>query len=241
MRRRAVTIVELLVVVAVLAILLGILLPTLRGGKRASRDTIDLANLRSIHQQFRLWGNDHQDRFVNAGVPPPGEPLTLSAGPGNGSVVGPYLMQGTYWPLILSAWGEPGTRSWHSQRTVIGAEWQFLGVGAQGGVFVRPSAFVYSFNLLTHPARWMPPACNTDSSELERYNTVVYWSSVAYPGRKGMMIDRSAEPDDAAASFVDGSARLFPAGRFSETAPGCLGGFFSPVIATPFGYLGVDE
>ncbi|MEM7807924.1 MAG: prepilin-type N-terminal cleavage/methylation domain-containing protein [Planctomycetota bacterium] len=63
---RAFTLVELLVVIGIIALLVGILLPTLSRARASAQKTVCLANLRSGHQTLVLYANDH-DLFVPLG------------------------------------------------------------------------------------------------------------------------------------------------------------------------------
>jgi prepilin-type N-terminal cleavage/methylation domain-containing protein len=62
---RAFTLVELLVVVAVIAILVGVILPALSGAREAGLRTANLNNLRSIGQGTAMYVNDHQHFFAH--------------------------------------------------------------------------------------------------------------------------------------------------------------------------------
>lgn len=59
-RARGFSLVELLVVLGVVALLIAIALPTVRGASRAARRTVCLNNLRSLQLATRMFTDDHQ-------------------------------------------------------------------------------------------------------------------------------------------------------------------------------------
>ncbi len=59
-RSRAFTLIELLVVIAIIALLIGILLPTLAGARNAAKATLDLANLRSLGQGLEMYVSEEE-------------------------------------------------------------------------------------------------------------------------------------------------------------------------------------
>ncbi len=67
--RRGFTLVEVLVVVAVIALLVGLLLPGLAMVRRASLVTSDLSNLRGLSVAHLAYQNANNERFVDVGLP----------------------------------------------------------------------------------------------------------------------------------------------------------------------------
>lgn len=61
--RRGFTLVELLVVVAIIAVLISILLPATRRAREAANRTVCLSNLRQFGLAFQLYANDHRNQI----------------------------------------------------------------------------------------------------------------------------------------------------------------------------------
>ncbi|MBX3317696.1 MAG: prepilin-type N-terminal cleavage/methylation domain-containing protein [Phycisphaeraceae bacterium] len=76
-RRGAFTLIELLVVIAILAILIGILIPSLGSARQTSRSLLCLSNLRQLSLGWSMYADDSRDVMV------PGRAPNLPGGAGN--------------------------------------------------------------------------------------------------------------------------------------------------------------
>jgi prepilin-type N-terminal cleavage/methylation domain-containing protein/prepilin-type processing-associated H-X9-DG protein len=98
-RRRAFTLVELLVVIGIIAVLIAILLPALAKAMESARATACASNLRQMHIYFYLYGGDNNHRGA---WPAPWEnnQPALDGTPRSNT----YWMQ---WPFVIGHWVVP--------------------------------------------------------------------------------------------------------------------------------------
>ena len=89
--RRGFTLVELLVVVAIVALLVGIALPAIAGARRAGRTAASASNLRQLGVGLRLYLNDYEQTLPQMRVNESGDPVKGSAGDNIGSLFGGKL------------------------------------------------------------------------------------------------------------------------------------------------------
>ena len=64
---RAFTIIELLVVIAIIALLIGILLPTLGKARQQARKCLELAATRTLGQVYHMYADDNDGSVLRAG------------------------------------------------------------------------------------------------------------------------------------------------------------------------------
>ncbi|MBI1368063.1 MAG: prepilin-type N-terminal cleavage/methylation domain-containing protein [Planctomycetes bacterium] len=80
MFRRAFTLVELLVVIAIIALLIGILMPSLSRARAVARDVVSTAGCKQMMQGYAAYADDHKGHFLFGYAPKfvNGVPITVN-------------------------------------------------------------------------------------------------------------------------------------------------------------------
>ena len=108
MRRKAFTLIELLVVIAVIAVLMGILMPSLRMAREQARSIVCSSNLKTLVLGYTLYAGDNNGKLVNghchvSGFDPKNPYWVMIPPNGESSTVEEkieYIKQGALWKYV---------------------------------------------------------------------------------------------------------------------------------------------
>lgn len=223
---RALTLLETMIAIAVIAVLLALLLPNIRGVRRQSEDAVNLSNMRQTMTDFAAWSNDNKGAMVNAGLPELGQSAWFygQVPPSNARFL--YRSQMYVWPRILYRWSGENSEAWHAATgpsTLNGdldlnrlpafadtSQWHDL-----------PSRFVYSETILTNSAIWQHRPKAMSSEEFASHYKVVRFDEIIAPAAKGVLILRedTADPPSWPTSFADGHAESRISTNFRQPVP----------------------
>jgi len=240
MRRHAFTLIELLVVIGVVAVLLGILAPSLARLRVSAYESKTLAQLRDLGVTIEIYLQSSRDTYPWR---TPGEPYFF-APPGTmtGSIStsdDPWALR-YLWPVLMhqtAPWSEHYL-SWMGSRPSLGDNrlpWQGDGVGSP-----QYPAYEYSNSFVGDPSCWMPsgraiarpirqPSVRFPSAKVLMFDASRSYLPIAFleDARRGVLLaDGSAalHHDSDATSPVENRLRpSFGASIYHDTQAGVLG------------------
>lgn len=250
-RRHGFSLVELLVTIAVIAILTGISIPILRGVFDRRRDTERVSNIRLTMVDFLTYANDKDGVAPNIGIPgidnssPWYEGMTTP-----GDMMPAYLAITASWPLYLNAHFGESHRFWHpppgpqlpDSLTEAGHTPDHYGAER---MLTMPSDYRYSLNFVTTTSLWEGSHFNLNAEDALPFAIRVRFDQSEFPSAKGVLIHQPMLTTGRRVSvaLVDGSAAMHAPEALLEAVPypfGAGGAPFDPVLGTRLGYAGRD-
>lgn len=214
---RGVTLIEVLIVIAIIGVLIGITVPALRGGRSAGGAVVSMANLRGIGVSLTFYAGANSDRypFIRGGEPvtvaPPqaGQPLLQCGFSPHWHLEGmwPVLMHDAApWPEHFESWLSPGLNRQRLWPMGCGLAPDSSGDG--GWVSYR-----YSNSFIAAPRVWSGQGDATEE-DIRPVRT----SEVDHPSSKVVMYDHDMayHPEELTIGtprpllFADGSASQRP-------------------------------
>jgi hypothetical protein len=240
--RKAITLLETLVLVAILAILLAMLLPEIGSAKEAAQRTASLSNLRQHCAVMTMHCTDNRERFPY--FLDPKATYTVLRHP---RVTDRFTFFSSHlcWNIALAGYYDDNP--FHDS---------FLPPGYQDGsiqVVDRVpvlTPYFYAHAFVASPDYWNPMTRTADRSQW----TPTRQDMVVHPSLKGLILDSWTHQGQRSfvnlprtpvgVGFVDGSARLVPRDGFLDYYPNGAGDlhypFPTPVMHTIDGVRGRD-
>ncbi len=258
--RHGFTLIELLVVIAIIGLLIGIILPALGGARTRARQTLSLANTRSIAQTFELYTGAHRvypfpgKVGEDAGLPDDVYSMKWYAPEGIAIIaISDIWPMATLWPALvadITPW-EEGFPTWVSPGRDKSLESIEDILGDREPTEVVSYEFAHGF--FARPRNWS----GTRTSPAEADDTLIAPtrpSDVRSPSSKAMLYDSDLtylreQPDiveghyDALTpmAFADGHADTLNPLEAAEGAPNPLNlGDIRRLHNTPDGVQGSD-
>lgn len=184
------TLMELLVVMAIIAVIIGLTLPALSGLARSGRVTKDLSQLRGLQIAHVAYATDHEGRFIDVGLPHGGlanEDVawinTLEEYYDNPLVLKSPLDESPHWPAAQGG-GEPipGTTD-RFRRTSYGCN-NYLSRNYSPAAAIEPGSVADRLSRVPNPAatvHFLIMAYEGDYAGADHVHAENWWIGSAAP------------------------------------------------------------
>jgi prepilin-type N-terminal cleavage/methylation domain-containing protein len=249
-RANGFTLIEVLVVIAILAVVLAMVVPALRHSRIAAKHNAQVQTIRQLNVALGMYCGDHRDQFPFFGTQ--GDPF----GPIHirGFRIGKiyFSTQRTYWAsaLLPEYYQGPRQSIEHPRRAEA---LQLLGYPD----FIVAADYLISSTVFAHSRFWMEDPSGGTSWYQTSYFKPTRLTDVAYPSGKGLLVADIAGYNGGTSfsgwypgvpppvAFADGSARAIPQREFDPDPSRAVDrpfgpGSLLPVLATRDGLLGRD-
>ncbi|RMD65666.1 MAG: prepilin-type N-terminal cleavage/methylation domain-containing protein, partial [Planctomycetota bacterium] len=214
------TLVETLVAIGVIGILLGILLPALRGVRDSAREAVCLSNLRGLAQTFEVYTQVHKGAYPWTPMAPN---IKLYMFRGVKNFVHGIQFDATsmvnQWPAVVqevaplaehaASWVCPG-----SPRRKDGP-WCRIPERDPEGLAVNPSSYFYSRAFVGDPRLWSADAPTTEAEQRALYRPVRV-DEVVFPAAKTLLYDEERShisPSRRTPAMLDATPMVFADGH----------------------------
>jgi len=208
------TLVELLVVIAIIALLAGLLLPTLGNARERGKRIVCVGNLRSLGVLAQLYASDYADQFPGPWINTPGDLAIMKWG---------YIWQNEGFPSFLSHYVD--TQNLHRFLFCPSARYDVYGILTKDQAMAEPYYEAgYIYTVAMHPGYWWSPPFVPANQHYQLTANVTagmpLFADMLFREGEGMSNHNSAhlQPggllDGINAVYCDGHAKWIPRARF---------------------------
>ncbi len=174
----AFTLLELLIVLAIIAVLISLLLPALNYAREQARWVNCKSNLQQINNALRMYANDFRDRYPDAQTT---GNFAYRMAPGRRTANDPGALPEVYGLAAVLHGVKPGDNLWQSlPKPVYISGRSNVWVCAGASDYLRSTGSTYAFSIAGGLAQW------TSGDRSKRADNLVVWENYTlHPGLSG--------------------------------------------------------